>query len=62
MPKPPRSRRTQPAREADYKRMSKRVDRVEHHLEDTIGHFYNVINELRERVSTLENKSKPLRH
>jgi hypothetical protein len=58
MPKPPRSRRTQPAREADYKRMSKRVDRVEHHLEDTIGHFYKVINVLRERVSMLEEEVK----
>jgi hypothetical protein len=27
-------------------------------LEDTISHFYNVINELRRRVSTLEKKSK----
>ena len=25
-----------------------------------ISHFYNVINELRERVSTLEKKLKPL--
>jgi cell division septum initiation protein DivIVA len=25
-------------------------------LEDTITHFYNAINELRERVSTLEKK------
>jgi hypothetical protein len=27
---------------------------------DAISHFYNVINELRRRVSTLEKKSKPL--
>jgi hypothetical protein len=33
-----------------------RVDR----LEDAISHFYNVINELRRCVSTLEKKLKPL--
>ena len=33
-----------------------RVDR----LEDATSHFYNVINELRRRVSTLEKKLKPL--
>jgi hypothetical protein len=57
MTKPPRDR--QPARQPDYRRLSKRVDRLEHHLEDTIGHFYNVINVLRERVSMLEKKSNP---
>jgi hypothetical protein len=61
MPKPPRDRRTQPAGQADYRRMSKRVDRVEDHLEDTIGHFYNVINVLRERVSMLEEEVKARR-
>jgi hypothetical protein len=30
------------------------------HVEDAMSHFYNVINELRRRVSTLEKKSKPL--
>src|SRR5262249_36301969 len=29
-------------------------------LEDTISHFYNVINELRERVSTLEQRLERL--
>jgi len=43
MAKPPRDRRTQPARQPTYKRLSARVDR----LEDAISHFYNVINELR---------------
>ena len=38
------------------KRLSVRVDR----LEDAISHVYNVINELHRRVSTLENKLKPL--
>ena len=52
----PRSRRTQPARQRSYIRLHTRVDR----LEDTINHFYNVINELRERVSTLEKKLNPL--
>jgi len=37
-------------------RLYARVDR----LEDAISHFYNVINELRRRVSTLEKKLKPL--
>ena len=32
-----------------------RVDR----LEDAISHFYNVINELRKRVSAREKKLKP---
>jgi hypothetical protein len=35
--------------------MHARVDR----LEDAISHFYNVINELRRRVSTREKKLKP---
>jgi hypothetical protein len=38
--------------------MSKRVDRLEHHLEDTIGHFYKAINLLRDRVSMLEESLK----
>src|SRR5215467_8497619 len=56
MAKPPRDRRTQPAPERAYERADPRIDR----LEDTISHFYNVINELRERVSTLEKKLKLL--
>jgi len=56
MAKPPRDRRTQPARQRTYKRLSSRVDR----LEDAINHFYYVMNELRRRVSTLEKKLKPL--
>jgi hypothetical protein len=56
MAKPPRDiRKQQPARQPAYKRLSARVDG----LEDAISHFYNVINELRRRVSTLEKKSKP---
>jgi hypothetical protein len=51
-----RNRRAQPARQRTYIRLRARVDR----LEDAISHFYNVINELRRRVSTLEKKSKPL--
>jgi hypothetical protein len=47
-----RNRRTQPARQRTYIRLYARVD----HLEDTISHFYNVINELRRRISTLEKK------
>jgi hypothetical protein len=58
MSKPPRDTRTKPARQADSRRMSKRVDRLEHHVEDTIGHFYNAINLLRDRVSVLEERSK----
>jgi hypothetical protein len=49
-------RRTQSARRRSYIRLRARVD----HLEDAISHFYNVINELRTRVSTLEKKLKPL--
>jgi Arc/MetJ family transcription regulator len=52
----PRDRRTELARQRTYIRLHGRVDR----LEDAISHFYNVINELRRRVSTLEKKLKPL--
>ena len=52
----PRDRRTEPARQRTHIRLHGRVDR----LEDAISHFYNVINELRRRVSTLEKKLKPL--
>jgi predicted nucleic acid-binding Zn-ribbon protein len=52
----PRDRRTPPARQRSYIRLHTRVDR----LEDAVSHFYNVINELRERVSTLEKKLNPL--
>src|SRR5215467_11334909 len=48
----PRDRRTLPSRQRTYRRLGARVDR----LEDAISHFYNVINELRTRVSTLEKK------
>ena len=51
-----KNRRTEPARQRTYIRLSARVDR----LEDAMSHFYNVINELRRRVSTQERKSKPL--
>jgi hypothetical protein len=51
-----RDRRTLPSRQRTYRYLYVRVDR----LEDAISHFYNVINELRRRVSTLEKKSKPL--
>jgi len=51
-----RNRRTQPARQRAYVRLNARIDR----LEDTISHFYSVINELRRRVSTLEKKLEPL--
>jgi predicted RNase H-like nuclease (RuvC/YqgF family) len=56
MAKPPRDRRTQPARQRTYIRLRARVDT----LEDAISHFYKVINELRRRVSMLEKKLKPL--
>ena len=55
MAKPPRDRRTLPSRQRTYARLRARVDR----LEDAISHFYNVINELRSRVSRLEKKLKP---
>jgi predicted RNase H-like nuclease (RuvC/YqgF family) len=51
-----RNRRTLPSRQRTYRRLRARVDR----LEDAISHFYNVINELHRRVSTLEKKLKPL--
>jgi hypothetical protein len=51
-----RNRRTLPSRQRTYRFLHVRVDG----LEDAISHFYNVINELRRRVSTLEKKSKPL--
>jgi hypothetical protein len=43
---------TDAAPERAYGRLRARIDR----LEDTISHFYNVINELRERVSRVEKK------
>jgi hypothetical protein len=43
---------TDPAPERAYGRLRARIDR----LEDTISHFYNVINQVRERVSALEKK------
>jgi len=51
-----RDRRALLSRQRAYIRLHARVDR----LEDAIGHFHNVINELYTRVSTLEKKSKPL--
>src|SRR5262249_40155531 len=48
----PRDRLTLPSRQPTYKRLSARVDR----LEDAISHSYNVTNQLRRRVSTLEKK------
>jgi hypothetical protein len=46
MAKPPLDRQIQPARHPDYRRLSTRVDRHEHRLEDTISHFHKVINEM----------------
>jgi chaperonin cofactor prefoldin len=37
-------------------RLDARIDR----LEDSTNHFYNVINELRERLSTMEKKLNAL--
>jgi hypothetical protein len=51
-----RDRRTLPSRQRTYRHLHVRVDR----LEDAISHFYNVINELRTRVSMLEKQLKPL--
>jgi hypothetical protein len=51
-----RDRRTLPSRQRTYRHLYVRVDR----LEDAISHFYNVINELRRDVLTLEKKLKPL--
>jgi hypothetical protein len=53
-----RDRRTLPSRQRAYRYLQVRVDRVE----DAISHFYNVINELRRHVSTLEKESKSLVH
>jgi hypothetical protein len=47
-----KDRRTLPSRQRPYKHLHVRVDR----LEDAISHFYNVINELCRRVSTLEKQ------
>jgi len=49
-------RPTEPASERANARLSDRIDR----LEDAMSHFHNVINELRDRVSTLEKKLNPL--
>ena len=51
-----RDRRTLPSRQRTYRRLYVRVDG----LEDAISRFYNVIDELRRRVSTLEKQLKPL--
>jgi hypothetical protein len=51
-----RNRRTLPSRQRTYIRLRARVDR----LEDATSHFYNVVNELRRRVSTLEEEMKQL--
>jgi hypothetical protein len=56
---PPDIRRKETARQPDYRSLYRRIVRLEGHLEDTIGHFYDVINVLRERVSMLEKKPKP---
>jgi hypothetical protein len=45
------------SRQRAYERVNARIDR----LEDRITHFYNVIKELRERVSTLEKNLGRLR-
>jgi hypothetical protein len=50
-----RNRRTLPSRQGTYIRLRAGLD------EDAISHFYNVINDLSRRVSTLEKKLKPLR-
>ena len=49
-------RPTTPPGERAYEPLYDRIDRLEERLEDAISHFYNAINELRERVSTLEKK------
>jgi hypothetical protein len=56
MAQPPRDRRTHLSRQPDYRRLSKRVDRLAHQLEDAISYFQKVINQLGNRVSTLEKK------
>ena len=57
-------RPTEPARDRAYQRayerLYDRIDRLEDRLEDGISHFYNVIDELRRRVSMLEKQLKPL--
>jgi hypothetical protein len=50
-----RDRQTLPSRQRPYRHLHVRVDR----LEDAISHFYNVINELHARVSTLEKQLEP---
>jgi predicted RNase H-like nuclease (RuvC/YqgF family) len=50
------NRRTLPSRQRTYRYLHVRVDR----LEDAISHFYNVINELRRHVSTLDKQLKSL--
>jgi hypothetical protein len=50
-----RNRRTLPSRQRTYRFLHVRVDR----LEDANSHFYDVINELRGRVLTLEKQLKP---
>ena len=50
-----RDGRTLPSRQRTYIHLHVQVDR----LEDAISHFYNVINELSRRVSTLERQLKP---
>ena len=42
--------------ERPYERVNARIDS----LEDSISHFYKVINDLRERVSTTEKKLNAL--
>ena len=44
--------------ERAYGCLNTQIDR----LEDAMNHFYNVINKLRERVSTLEKKLERLSH
>jgi predicted RNase H-like nuclease (RuvC/YqgF family) len=51
-----RDRRILPSRQRPYRHLHVRVDR----LEDAISHFYNVINELRRHVSTLDKQLKSL--
>ena len=55
-PTPARDRAYERAHERVYERLYDRIDRLEDRLEDAISHFYNAINELRERVSKLEKK------
>jgi hypothetical protein len=49
-------RPSEPAPERAYERLNNRIDR----LEDTMTHFYNVINKLRERASTLDERVSTL--